>query len=99
MFFLFFYSLAGRTVAVEGIKFCLCHATSPDHLGLLLEFIKDTELWLTNIVSVAISQCLKSKITPPLPLLENLGQILQYQSLPPNDKKCRIISAVIFVRK
>lgn len=82
----------GRTVAVNVVKYCLDHAEGPEELGIMLEFLKDTELWITDIVKVAVSQSIKTKGRDPKRFLVNLVQILHYQSLPISDQKIKVLS-------
>jgi integrator complex subunit 5 len=74
----------GRAVAIRVIKHCLLNAETEEELGIMFEFVKDTELWVPGVVATAVSQTLRAKISPAKQanLLDNLGHALQYQSFP-----------------
>ena len=50
----------GRSLAVRVIKYCLLQAEAEEELGVMFEFVKDTELWVSGIVTAAVTQGLNS---------------------------------------
>ena len=91
-------SAGGRSLAVKVIKHCLLHAEAEEELGVMFEFIKDTELWVTGIVAAAVTQSVRANVTVARQavLLDNLGTVLQFQSFAPTsadaDHKLKLVS-------
>ena len=91
-------SAGGRSLAVKVVKYCLLHAEAEEELGVMFEFIKDTELWVTGIVAAAVTQSIRANVTVARQavLLDNLGTVLQFQSFAPTsadaDHKLKLVS-------
>ena len=91
-------SAGGRSLAVKVIKYCLLHAEAEEELGVMFEFIKDTELWVTGIVAAAVTQSIRANVTVARQavLLDNLGTVIQFQSFAPTsadaDHKLKLVS-------
>ena len=71
----------------------------PTILGALLEFVRDTELFIPGFVEAAVAAQLKcltkggsgSSESNQL-FLKNLSQLLQHQALPERDQPIRVLS-------
>ena len=69
----------GKGVSIRTIKHCITHANNDSQLGVLLRYIREIEMWQPGVVASAVEQSLKSKKTKPLPLMENLIRIIEYE--------------------
>ncbi len=87
-------AIGGRPVAVKVVKHCLLNADTEEELGLMFEFIKDTELWVPGVVPAAVASCLRAKVgvSKQATLLDNLATILQHQSSDAADHKLKLVS-------
>ena len=92
-------SAGGRSLAVKVIKYCLLHAEAEEELGIMFEFVKDTELWVSGIVAAAVTQSIRANVSlaRQANLLDNLGTVLQFQSFAPTsatdaDYKLKLVS-------
>ena len=91
----------GRTDGVLTIEYGITRADDdehcPDQLGVILQFVRDNEIWLPGIVDTAISQCIKLSLkstnafgreqvmVDPENFMDNLAAILHSQNV--DEKK------------
>lgn len=70
----------GRTLTAMAIQKGLCRrADTDDELSAVLLLIKDVEMWMPEVVSLAIKLCFRAKDKKGQ-FLSNLGKILHYQN-------------------
>ena len=92
----------GRTAGLQTIQYGIARADDdehcPDQLGAILQFVRDNEIWLPDIVDIAISQCIKLSLkstiafgreqataVDPENFMDNLAAILHAQDV--DEKK------------
>ena len=69
----------GRTLTAMALQKGLCGACNDDELSSVLLLIKDVEMWMPEVVSLAIKLCFRAK-DKRAQFLPNLGKILHYQN-------------------
>ena len=69
----------GRTLTALALQKGLCSASNDEELSSVLLLIKDVEMWMPEVVQLALQLCFRAK-DQRAQFLPNLGKILHYQN-------------------
>ena len=69
----------GRTLTALALQKGLCSASNDEELSSVLLLIKDVEMWMPEVVQLALQLCFRAK-EQRAQFLPNLGKILHYQN-------------------